>query len=96
MENSFSEEQYNKINAILTERKAVLPCPRCGNTYFSLLHGFVSLPVQNPTAENAVNGGPAIPCVVTVCNNCGFLSNHALGVLGLLANQEVEKSNGEP
>ena len=25
-----------------------------------------------------------MPSVATVCNNCGFISNHSLGALGLL------------
>ena len=46
---------------------------------------------------NTLNiGGPSIPSIITACSRCGYLSQHALGVLGLLPNKtEKKKDNKE-
>jgi len=76
------EEKQNIIK-ILNDRLANLPCPRCGNKQFSLTDGYTSQFIQNKIEE--VNfGGASIPSITAVCTRCGFLSQHSLGVLGLL------------
>ena len=54
------------------------PCPRCGHEDFNLVDGYVSLPLQAKVTE-----GPAgsFPTVVTLCERCGYVSQHALSVL---------------
>jgi hypothetical protein len=79
----WSQEQKEKIVKALMERGAQSPCPRCGNPNFTLLDGFFNQPIQ-PELGNIILGGPSIPSVVTVCTHCGFISQHALGALGLL------------
>jgi hypothetical protein len=84
----FSPARRNEIIAALKRAYANEPCPRCRHNEFALLDGYVNLaPNPNPGIGLFV-GGPAIPAVVTVCTRCGFLSQHALGALGLLP-QEV-------
>jgi predicted nucleic-acid-binding Zn-ribbon protein len=70
-----------KFSQALEDRSVTQPCPRCGNHRFSVL-GMSNLKV--------VGGGAGllsaflerdVPTVVVVCNNCGFLSNHAAAVL---------------
>ena len=65
------------------------PCPRCGNDAITLVDGFFNQTVQDD-ASDFVIGGASIPTIVTACTNCGFLSQHALGVLGLLPHQVWE------
>ena len=79
----WSQEQKESIAKTLAEAGAELPCPRCGNPSFRLLDGFFSQPIQ-PELGNIVLGGPSIPSVLTVCTRCGFISQHAVGALGLL------------
>lgn len=83
----WSQEQKNRIIKVLTEKGADLPCPRCGNPNFTLLSGYFAQPIQ-PELGSIMLGGPNIPSVVTVCTQCGFISQHALGVLGLLPKGE--------
>lgn len=65
----------------LNRKKAYLPCPRCGETQFSVVDESV---VQIQSDPNSfVVGGPVIPVVVTACVNCGFVCQHALGTLGV-------------
>jgi hypothetical protein len=93
------DEAKSAIDA-LRSRGAVLPCPRCGNTQFTLLDQIFSQPVVNELATTLaaafVSRGPTIPSVVTACTRCGFLSHHALGVLGLIASLTGEADLAMP
>lgn len=77
------ETQKQQIIKALDERGAKLPCPRCGNNNFTLLDGYFNQTIQTEL-KGMVIGGPSIPSVVVACNRCGFLSQHAIGALGLL------------
>lgn len=81
---AFSEEDKSKIIAALTERNATRPCPRCGTTSFTILDGYFNHSIQPAISGNLMIGGPSVPTAIVACNNCGFLSEHALGVLKLL------------
>jgi len=63
-------------------------CPACGLKSFSV-EGPFSKTIQN-TPGAFVVGGPAIPTMGLVCKNCGYISEFALGLLGLL-NTEKDK-----
>lgn len=84
----FTEDQKKKLLSTLEGRGVKLPCPRCGNNRFTLIDGYLNHPLQLELSGMVI-GGPSIPSVGVVCENCGYLSQHALGVLGLLpkANQ---------
>lgn len=87
------QDQKNAIIKNLEEKGAKLPCPRCGKTHFSIIDGYFNHILQKEY-NSLVIGGPTIPVVVIACTNCGFLSQHALGGLGLLPSQEEKKSGG--
>jgi hypothetical protein len=88
---SLTQEQKNKIIARLMERGAKLPCPRCGNNKFTLLDGYFTQLISTEVGAYVL-GGPSVPSVVTACTQCGYLSQHALGALGLLsADKEASK-----
>lgn len=86
---SLSEDQRRKIADALEKKGATGPCPRCGQRQFSVLEGYFIHPIST-SASGLRIGGPAVPVAVIACNNCGFLSEHALGALGLLE-REAEK-----
>jgi len=86
-----TQEQKDKIIKALTDRGAKLPCPRCGNDSFTLLDGYFNQIIQTEL-KGIVLGGRAIPSIVVACNRCGYLSQHALGVLGLLPRDESKKT----
>ncbi|WAC02147.1 hypothetical protein N7U66_20620 [Lacinutrix neustonica] len=85
-----NQEIKNEIAEKLNEKKAILPCGRCGQSKFSVLDGFVNLPLSEEINGNMVIGGPSIPCAVIACNNCGNLSYHALGAIGMLNKDKQE------
>lgn len=78
-----TETQKKRIIDKFSERKVVIQCPMCRNSSFILADGFFN----NIMQFNNVNlqlGGPSIPTIPIVCANCGFVSQHSLGALGLL------------
>lgn len=92
-------EQAKEVIEALSVRGATRPCPRCGNAQFTLLEGFFNQPLagdlSGATGPMAFTKGPTVPSVVTACAKCGFLSQHALGVLGLLPGPGRDSVFGE-
>jgi predicted nucleic-acid-binding Zn-ribbon protein len=84
------EQDKQKIIKALQDRGATRPCPRCGNSNFTLIDGYFNQTIQTEL-KGMVIGGPSVPSVVVACNRCGYLSQHALGVLGLLPGEEEKK-----
>lgn len=85
------KERKKEIKNKLDEIGIKKLCPMCGHNVFSLADGYFNQTLENDLAHRTL-GGPSIPCVVIICNKCGFTSQHALGVLGLLP--EKEGKNG--
>ena len=83
------QNQKDEIIKALTERGASLPCPRCGNNAFTLLDGYFNQVIQEEP-KGIVLGGRTIPSVAVACKRCGYLAQHALGVLGLLPKEETK------
>ena len=80
------ENKRNEILEKLQEKGADNPCPRCGNLSFAIVDGYFNHPIQEGLTGH-VMGEQSLPTAITVCNKCGFLSQHALGALGLKENK---------
>ena len=59
-------------------------CPLCTNNQWTTVDGYVSPRIEPEISAAFYVGGPTIPTVPIVCNNCGFVAHISLGVLGLL------------
>ena len=82
-----------EIIQILKDKKATKPCPACGQDSFTLLDGDLT---QEFMASGALSGS-AFPSaglalqpgrrllnyIVLVCDNCGYLRQHAMKPLGI-------------
>lgn len=77
---------FNKEEIVkrLSELGAMLPCQRCGHMKFTVLNGYTHTMLQDDINGSLIIGGPTIPSILVACNNCGCLTAHALGGLGLL------------
>ena len=91
-----SQEEKNRIAERLNQRFAGhgVKCPMCGNNSFALADGYFLNVIQDNFNGFEI-GGHAIPAIPIICDNCGFISMHALGTLGLLPPNKEEKKGGE-
>ncbi|XIW71655.1 hypothetical protein AB2F28_21885 [Escherichia coli] len=75
-----------KSNFYFNRKKALLPCHRCGNSKFIILDGISSLPLMEnmEMIGSIVVGGMNAPVLHVACENCGAVTSHLLGALGLM------------
>ena len=76
------------IKLALNNKGAINPCHRCGSDDFGIVDGFsmlenyefdknLSLIISN------LDSAAKVPYITVGCSNCGNLSFHAIGALGL-------------
>ena len=90
-----SKEEKQKIISELNNRinSGNLKCPMCGNNHFIIADGYFNTPMQD-NLNGLEIGGPSIPSIPIICNRCGFISSHALGILGLLPPKTGDNQKG--
>lgn len=64
-------------------------CPMCGQQDFTLIEGYFAHFIQEDISQSRI-GGKSIPTINLICNNCGFVSSHAVGIF-----QSLKKENNE-
>lgn len=89
------EEDRKKIIDFFEERIKKFDCPICHNGHFSIVDGYSNHVLTADYHEIALSG-KILPFIMLVCDNCGFISYHALGTLGLLDNIDKEVSSESP
>lgn len=88
------EEKQKIVSELIKKIKSDnIKCPMCGNDQFIILDGYFNTPMQD-NLNSIKLGGQSIPSIAIVCKNCGFISSHALGALGLLPKQNNESQKG--
>lgn len=75
-------ERGQKLIQALRDKGVDRPCPRCGTTRFDVVGE--ALVALNDDPNMITVGGPSIPVVLVACSHCGFLSQHAQAVLGVM------------
>lgn len=90
-----TQEQKKIIAKKLDEKLKGVICPMCHQHNFVIADGYFNNTLQD-SFNGLVLGGSSIPTISIICANCGFVSQHALGVLGLLPNKKEndEKKDG--
>lgn len=82
------EEKEKVIRELNSKFNQSLKCPMCGNNHFIIGDGYFNTFIQDDF--KTINmGGSSIPSIPIICNKCGFMSLHALGILGLLPKDTV-------
>ena len=85
-----SDERKKELADALSARGVRADCPMCGQRKWTLLDAYLNHNLQAELTGALVIGGPSVPSLAIVCGNCGFLSQHALGALGLLGQDRGE------
>lgn len=85
-----SPEQKKEIIDVLVKRIPNISCPMCHGKSFTIAEGYVLNQLQEDYKSLVISGEKLIPSVYMICTNCGFVSQHALGVLDLLKKEEKE------
>lgn len=81
------DDEKRRIIDVLNQRIGQIYCPICHKGHFSFVDGYSSN-VLGDNYHDINLGGRILPYVMLVCDNCGFISQHALGALGLLNTEE--------
>ncbi|MBO7552547.1 MAG: hypothetical protein J6T82_00705 [Bacteroidaceae bacterium] len=92
-----SQDKKQEIAKILDDRLKAVICPMCHQHNFIIADGYFNNIIQDHLNGIAL-GGPTIPTISIICANCGFVSQHALGILGLLPSNDSkndEKKEGD-
>ena len=98
----FSEKQ--KADIINRLKKLDIPkaCPMCGKSKWALANGYVKSLVQPHLANNRFGNvrldDQFLPMIALVCTYCGFTSQHAAGILGMLQrhDEDAEQPRSTP
>ena len=86
-----SQEKKQEIAKKLDEKMKAITCPMCHQHNFIIADGYFNNILQDDF-KGIVLGGPTIPTISIICANCGFVSQHALGALGLLPPVDNKKN----
>lgn len=81
------KERQEEIIRVLKLKGADQPCPRCGNQKFELIGETGIQLSENPNPLMFPIGGLFVPLILIACVNCGYLTQHAQGPLGLIRPQ---------
>jgi hypothetical protein len=77
------QEDLEAIAEALKKRGADKECPRCGKDKFVLVDRIeIDLSASNRGALSSLTSPRTIPTALIGCENCGYLMQHALGLLG--------------
>lgn len=90
-----TQEEKQRIILELNKRfgSSGIKCPMCENNHFIIGDGYFNSFMQGDFRSLNL-GGPSIPSIPIICDRCGFISSHALGVLGLLPKNDNEGKKG--
>ncbi len=86
----FDEKTKIEIIKRLSERIPSFECPICHNKNFSIVDGFLIQGIQHQIDSIVLGNGPMVPSVALVCTHCGFMSQHNLGILGMINRDSLE------
>lgn len=89
-----SRELRMKIAREIRKRIPNLRCPMCGSERMDVESGFIHNHLTTQKLEPRLFG-VSIPSIPLVCQNCGFISQHALGILSVLDKDKGDWINND-
>ena len=89
------KELKEKISAKFLEKGLFdSPCPMCHNRVFGLADGLFFHSVYKSIGDKSFSG-LGVPCALLICQNCGFISEHSIGFLGLTEELKGTEKNAK-
>jgi len=76
------EQMMRKLEDRLNRLISQVKCPMCGDSHFKLSDAYIRNELQEDLRKR-ISEGSSIPSIAIICDNCGFISQHALSILGL-------------
>lgn len=86
---SFNINRENLVKSLIKKLENG-KCPMCGQQKFTLVEGYFTHTIQEDL-NNVRLGGKAIPTINLICNNCGFVSMHAVGIFQAINGEKQNK-----
>jgi predicted nucleic-acid-binding Zn-ribbon protein len=71
-----------KLDAVVTHET----CPACDNATFEVQTSILTVPVQGPRGVNLLEG---LPCLVALCQRCGYARFHSTNVLEKVSSHDA-------
>ena len=90
---TLSQEEKERIISLIRAKNAPRACPMCASNAWAIADGYFNQAIQSDFKVMRL-GSHSIPSIAIICNNCGFIGQHALGVLGLLTQSITPDSTG--
>ncbi len=82
---ALTERQKQTVLGALKERIRG-GCPMCLQANWTIHNEVVSTMTASLGGDTTIGGG-FVPMIQIICNNCGFVSHHAVGLLGISLNE---------
>ena len=86
MKSRDKEIMVKRLNEVIP----VLECPMCHNRQFAILDGYLVFPVPEDYRISFLQTQKTLPAIAIICTKCGYISQHSLGILGLLEKEKQE------
>lgn len=74
------EKLKNVVDRLNESVPGGFECPICHHRDFQVVKGFFQSIVQDDPLKLDLSG-QSVPSIQVICQNCGFMSNHSVGVL---------------
>lgn len=82
-------EEKEKIINVLVKKAPNMSCPICQGKTFTVADGYSQEQLQEDYRSRVGTGERIIPSFCIICTNCGFISHHALGAVGLIKEEKI-------
>jgi predicted nucleic-acid-binding Zn-ribbon protein len=77
------KQRQEQVIKALESKNVSQPCPRCRNLEFEVLGETKIELYTQPIIPGVPGGRSRVPVLLISCKNCGYIAQHAAGVLGL-------------
>ncbi|MBR1519705.1 MAG: hypothetical protein IJ635_00515 [Bacteroidaceae bacterium] len=89
-----TEQEKKDIQQKINEVLAVTECPVCHHRDFIIADSYFMNIANDDYTKPQMPSKRTIPAIGVICKHCGFISMHALGILGLMKAEVSTQDKG--